>query len=100
VEISSEVQVDPVGRNHLGVTAAGGAALDAETRTKRRLAQGAGNRLSDMFEAVGQADGCRGFTFARGGGCGGGHQHQFWWVRSLARFCQCIQVHLVDFIAE
>jgi len=74
VEITGEMQVDPVSWNHLGVTAAGGAALDTETRAQRRLAQRAGNRLADVLEALGQADGSGGLALARGGGRGCGHQ--------------------------
>jgi hypothetical protein len=48
VEITREMQVDPIGWNHLGVTAASGVALDTETRAQRRLAQRAGNRLTEL----------------------------------------------------
>ena len=39
VEVAGEVQVDVLHGNHLGVAAAGRAALDAEHRAQRRLAQ-------------------------------------------------------------
>ena len=40
VEVAGEVEVEQLHRDHLAVAAAGGAALDAERRAHRRLAQG------------------------------------------------------------
>ena len=39
VEVAGEVQVDVFHRHHLGIAAAGGAALDAEAGAEGRLAQ-------------------------------------------------------------
>ncbi len=40
VQVAGEVQVDVLHGDHLGIAAAGGAALDAEHRAQGRLAQG------------------------------------------------------------
>ena len=56
VEVAGEVQIDVLHRHHLGVAAAGGAALHAEAGPERRLAQAQHRLLADVVERVGEAD--------------------------------------------
>ena len=65
VEVAGEVEVDVLHRHDLGVAAAGGAALHAERRPERRLAQAQHRLLADVVERVGEADRGRGLAFAR-----------------------------------
>jgi len=68
VEIAGEVQIDFVHRYDLRIAAARRAALDAEYRTERRLAQGDDRLFADVVHRLSQSDrGCR-FTFT--GRCG------------------------------
>ena len=60
VEVAGEMEVDVLHRDHLRVAAAGRAALHAEGRAERRLAQAEHRLLADVVERVGEAD--------RGGG--------------------------------
>ena len=76
VEVTCEVKVDILHGDHLGIAAAGSAALDAEHRSEGRLAQGEDRVLSDLPESVRQADGSGGLSFARRRGGDGGHQDQ------------------------
>ena len=64
VEIAGEMQIDVLHRHDLGVAAAGGAALHAERRAERRLAQAQHRLLADVVERVGQADRRRGLALA------------------------------------
>ena len=50
MEIAREMEVYLLHRNHLGITAAGSAALDAETRAQRRLAQCHRHTLADAVQ--------------------------------------------------
>src|SRR5690606_37806786 len=72
VDVAREVNVQVLGRNHLRLAAAGGAALDAEHRAKAGLADHAGGLLADVREAHGDAHGVGGFAFAQGCGADGG----------------------------
>ena len=65
VEIAGEVEVDVLHRDHLRVAAAGRAALHAERRSERRLAQAQHRLLADVIERVGEADRGGGLAFAR-----------------------------------
>ena len=76
VEIAGEVEVDVLHRHHLGVAAAGGAALHAEARPQRRLAQADARLLADAVQTVAQADAGGGLALAGGRRRDGGHQHQ------------------------
>ena len=76
MKIAGEMQIDILHGDHLGIAAAGGAALDAEHRPQRRLPQGHDGILPDAAQAIGQTDGGGGLAFAGGGGRDGGHQHQ------------------------
>ena len=68
VEIAGEMQVDVFHRHDLGVAAARRAALHAEGRPERRLAQTQHRLLADMVERVRQADRRRRLAFARRSG--------------------------------
>ncbi len=63
-EVASEMQVDVLHRNYLCVATAGGAALHAEYRSERRLAQADDGVLADAVEPVGEAHGRRRLAFA------------------------------------
>ncbi len=65
VEIAGEVQIDVFHRDDLGIAAAGRAALHAEGRAERRLAQAEHRLLADVIERVGQSDGRGGLALAR-----------------------------------
>src|SRR3546814_14745532 len=64
VEVAGEVEVDVLHRHHLGVAAAGGAALHAEAGPERGLAQAHHRLLADPVEAVAEADGGRRLALA------------------------------------
>ena len=75
-EVAGEVQVDVFHRHDLRVAAAGGAALHAEHRPQRRLAQADQRLLADAVERVAQAHGGGGLAFARRRGRDRRDQHQ------------------------
>ena len=64
-EVAGEMQVDVLHRHHLRVAAAGGAALHAEHRAERGLAQADHRLLADVVERVAQAHRGGGLAFAR-----------------------------------
>ena len=64
VEVAGQVQVHALHRHHLAVAAARGAALDAERRPHRRLAQRDRRRAPPGREPLGQTDGRRGLALA------------------------------------
>ncbi len=76
MEIAGEVQVDVLHRHDLRITAAGGAAFDAERRAERRLADAQHCFFADVIERIGQAHGRRGLAFARRSRVDGGDQDQ------------------------
>ena len=67
-EVTGEVQVDVLHRHHLRVAAAGRAALHAEHRAQRGLAQADQRLLADAVERIAQAHGGGGLALA--GRCG------------------------------
>ena len=67
-EVPSEMEVDVLHGEQLGVAAARGAALDAEDRAQGRLAQHDHGFFADAVQAVGQANGNRGLAFTGRGG--------------------------------
>ncbi len=73
VVVAGEVQVEPLHRYHLAIAAACGAALDAECRAHRRLADGHGGGPSDVGECLAEADRGRGLAFAERRGRNRGH---------------------------
>ncbi len=66
MEVAGEMEVDVLHRNDLRVTAAGSAALHAEGRPERRLAQAEHRLLADVVERVGEADRRRRLALAGG----------------------------------
>ena len=64
VEVAGEVQVEQLHRDDLAVAAAGGAALDAERRAHRRLAQADRGLLADVLHRLAEADRGGGLAFA------------------------------------
>ena len=65
VEVAGEMEVDVLHRHDLRVAAAGRAALHAEHRPERRLAQADHRLLADLVERVAEADRGRGLALAR-----------------------------------
>ena len=76
VEVAGKVEVDVLHGHHLGIAAAGGAALDAEHRPQRRLPQRHHGLLAKTPQGVGKADGGGGFALSGGGRIDGGDQDQ------------------------
>ena len=67
VEVAGEVQVDAIDRLERRLAAAGGAALHAEHRTERRLAQRRDGVVSELHQALSEANRVDGLSFtARG----------------------------------
>ena len=64
MEVAGKVQIDVFHRHHLGVAAAGGAALDAEAGAQARLAQAEHRLFADLVERVGQSHRGRGLALA------------------------------------
>ena len=65
VKVAGEVQVDVFHRHHLRIAAARGAALHAEDRTERRLAQADRRLLADLVQAVAEPHRGRRLALAR-----------------------------------
>ena len=76
VKVTGEVEVDILHGNHLGISAAGGSALDSENRTEARLAQGNGDILAYSAQSVRKAYRRSSLALARGGGGYGGDENQ------------------------
>ena len=72
MEVAREVEVDVLHGDDLGVSAAGGTALDAKHRSQGRLAQAEHGVLAHLAEGVLEADGRGGLALAgrRGVDCG------------------------------
>ena len=68
VEVAGEVEVEVLHRHHLREPAAGGAALDAEDRSQRGLAQAQDRALADRAQALRQRDRGGGLALAGLGG--------------------------------
>ena len=92
VEVTGKVEVDVLHRHHLGIAAAGSAALDTKDRAKRGLAEGHHHVFAQLFQAVGKANGGGGFAFTCGGGIDGSHQNQL--AVGLLNFLEELIVHL------
>ena len=76
MEVACEVQVDALHRQHLGVAAAGCAALHAEAGAERGFAQGYDGAPPDAVQAEGEADADRGLADAGLGGRDGRHEDE------------------------
>ena len=77
MEVTGKVQVDILHGHHLGISAAGGTALDAEHRAKAGFTERHRDILADAAQAVRQTDGGGGFALACRGRGNGRHQNQF-----------------------
>ena len=75
-EVAGEVQVDVGHRHDLGVAAAGRAALHAEHRTHRRLAQAGHRAVPEPLQRVGEPDRGGGLALTGRGRRDRGHQHE------------------------
>ncbi len=75
-EVAGEVEVDVLHRHDLGIAAARRAALHAEHRAERRLAQADDRLLADAVQRIAEADRHRRLAFARRSGGDGRHQDQ------------------------
>ena len=84
VQVAREVQVDAGRGLELGLPAAGAAALLAEDRPERGLAQRARGAHAEAACGLCQADRAGGLAFARGRRADGGDQHQAGLERILA----------------
>ena len=93
VDVAGEVEVQVLHRHHLGQPAAGGAALDAEHRAERRLAQAEHRVLADLPEALGERHGGGGLALARLRRRHAGHAHELA-VRRVAQAVEHAQRHL------
>ena len=76
VEIAGEVEVHVLHRDDLREPAAGRAALHAEVRAERRLADADDGALADAVQAVAETDGRRRLAFAGGRRIDGGDEDQ------------------------
>ena len=76
VKVAGKVQVDVFHGHHLGVAAAGSAALDAEAGAEGRFAQADQGLFADPVHGVAQADRGRGLALPRRRGTDGGGQDQ------------------------
>ena len=92
VEVAGEVEVDVLHRDNLGVSAAGGAALDAEHRPEGRLAQRHHDVLAATRQRVSQADRGGGLALARRRGIDGRHQDEL--AGRMILFAQKVVINL------
>ena len=76
VKVPGEVEIDVLHRHHLGIAAAGGAALDAEHRPQGGLPQGHHGISADPPQPVRQPYRSGGLAFPGRGGGDSGHQNQ------------------------
>ena len=76
VEVTGEVEVDVLHRDDLCPAAAGSAALDAEDRSQGRLAECEDGVLSNLSEAVCEADRSGGLAFSGRGRSDGGDEDE------------------------
>ena len=95
MEVAREVQIDVFHRNDLGVSAASGAALNAEHGAERRLAQCDQGILANATHGVGQADRSGRFALARRRGVDGRNQHELAGSMSLVGKQVVVDLRLV-----
>ena len=89
VHIAGEVQVDVLHRDDLCVTAACGAALDAEYRTERRLTQGNDGVFAHLVQRLAETNSCCCFAFSCRCRVDGGDENQFA-VRLVLQALPCV----------
>ena len=88
VEVAREMQVDVFHRHDLRVAAAGGPALHAEHRPKRRLAQRENRVLAELPKRLRHPHGDRRLPFSRRRGIDARHEHEFSLGRALLERAQ------------
>ena len=93
VHVAGEVQVDVLHRDHLGVSAAGCAALDSEHRTEGRLTQCQDSLPAGLVHSFAQTNGSRGLALACRGRIDGGHKYQLP-VRLISKSVEQLLVQL------
>ena len=93
MEVTGKMQVDVLHGDDLCIAAACSAALDAEDRAERGLAERDNGLLADSAESVCKTDAGRGLAFACRGGGDRCHQDQFT-VGSIRMIFQIIVVNL------
>ena len=76
MEVSGEVEIDLIHRQHLGVATTGSTALDAEDRTEGGLAEGDDRLLPDLIHPQGESDGDGSLADTGLGGCDGGDEDE------------------------
>ena len=86
VEVAGEMQVDVLHRHDLRVAAARRAALHAEDRPERRLAQAGDGARADAVQRIGQPDGRRRLAFAGRRRADRRHEHEL----AAARDAVCV----------
>ena len=62
MEVTREMQIDFLHRQHLGIAATSSTALDTETGTQRRFSQGHSGLLANLIQAQRQTDANGGLT--------------------------------------
>ena len=98
VEVAGEVQVEQLHRDHLAVAAAGRAALDAERRAHRRLAQADGGLLADVLHRHAETDGRGGLALAERRG-GDGRDHDVLGLRPIGELVDRLEPDLGQVVA-
>ena len=76
VEVASEVEVDILRRQYLGVTASSSTTLHTEARAQRRLTQSDDGTLADAIESHTKTNADGGLTHTSLGGCDGGNEDE------------------------
>ena len=92
MEVAGEMKVDILHGDDLGVSAAGGTALDTEDRAERGLAQRDSALDAAATQSVGQTDGRRGLALARGRWVDGSDEDELGLV--VARLVEQRVIHL------
>ena len=107
VHVAGEVQIDVLHRDHLRIAAAGSAALDAEYRAQRWLAQGDDGVFADLLHRLAKTDGRGGLALTGRGGVDGGDQHQLavgtvgqTVEQAVRKFCLIVAVRFQLFRAD
>ena len=76
VEVSSKMQVYPVHREHLGISATGRSALHAETGSQRGFPEGQDRFVTATGHSQGQPHRNGGLAYSRLGGSDGSHEYE------------------------
>ena len=96
VKVAGEMQIDGVHRHDLGEAAAGRAALHAEARPERRLAQADDRLAADAVERVAEADRRRRLAFAGRRRVDRGHEDELAILARRRRLAKELRLDLGD----